>query len=74
MSYKDRFWKKSWDDGIKDLDPKEWKDFSSLPNALSSSFENNSKKAAIAFNGIEISYSALDKYSNQFSNMLNPGK
>ena len=70
MSYSDRFWKKSWDSGIKDLDPKEWESVGHFSQALRRTFDNLPDKAALSFMGVEITFGELDTYSNQFANML----
>lgn len=66
--YGDRFWKKNWDEGLDDLDPSAWD--ISFPEAIKSSFESFPDKAALAFQGMEITFGELDKYANQFANML----
>jgi len=66
--YSERFWKKSWDPGLADLDPKLWE--TSYPDFVRPSLEEYSDKMAFAFQGLEFTFSDLDKYSNQFANML----
>ena len=68
MSYSSRFWKKSYDQGIDDLDPKEFE--VSYVEAMRRTFDELPKKLAIAFYGTEITYGELDKLSNEFANML----
>ena len=68
MSYSSRFWKKSYDPGIDDLDPKEFE--VSYVEAMRRTFNELPKKLAIAFYGTEITYGELDKLSNEFANML----
>ncbi|MFX1275325.1 MAG: AMP-binding protein [Promethearchaeota archaeon] len=68
--YHDRFWKKSWDKGLDDLDPKEWETLGSIPQSLRRTFELFPEKTAFTFRGVEISFKELDEYSNQFANML----
>ena len=70
MSYSDRFWKKSWDSGIDDLDPKEWESVGHFSQALRRTFDNLPNKAALSSLGIEITFGEIDTYSNQFANML----
>jgi long-chain acyl-CoA synthetase len=68
MSYKDRFWKKNYDLGINDVDSKEFE--TSFIQATRRTFEEVPDKAAFFFYGIEVSYGELDKFSNEFANML----
>lgn len=64
----DRFWTKSYDDGLKDMDPREF-DTTNLA-AIGPAFEEFPDKTAIEFRGLEISYREFDEYANQFANML----
>lgn len=66
--YSERFWKKNWDDGLEDLDPSAWN--ISFPEAIKTSFEMFPDKTALAFQGLEITFEQLDKYANQFAQML----
>ena len=66
--YSERFWKKSWDKGLSDLDPKLWE--TSYPDFVKPSLEEFSDLMALAFQGLEFTFGDLDKYSNQFANML----
>ena len=66
--YSERFWKKSWDEGLEDLDPAIFE--KTLPEAFQDIFQNFPDKIALVFQGLEISYADIDKYSNQFANML----
>ncbi len=66
--YSERFWKKSWDEGLDDIDPKLFE--TSYPDAIRNSLKNLPDKVALAFQGLEITFADLDKYSNQFANML----
>jgi long-chain acyl-CoA synthetase len=68
MSYNSRFWKKSYDEGINDLDPKEF-EFSYV-DVIRRSFNELPDKLALAFYGTEITYGELDKLSNEFAHML----
>jgi len=65
---KEHFWKKSWDKGLKDLDPKLWE--ISYVDAVKPTFKKFPDKTALAFMGTEISFSELDRYANRFANML----
>ncbi|TFG13658.1 MAG: AMP-dependent synthetase [Promethearchaeota archaeon] len=66
--YASRFWKKNWDEGLEDLDPKVYN--KSFPDVIKNTFERVPDKIALTFQGIEITFAELDKYSNQFANML----
>ena len=66
--YSERFWKKSYDPGVKDLDPKVWE--ISYPDAIRDAFNRFPDKIALTFQGLEISFAEIDKYSNQFAHML----
>lgn len=62
------FWKKSWDKGLKDLDPKVWE--TNYVDAVKPTFEKFPDKIALAFMGVEITFAELDRYANKFANML----
>ncbi|TFG06286.1 MAG: AMP-dependent synthetase [Promethearchaeota archaeon] len=66
--YSERFWKKNWDPGLDDLDPKLWD--ISYPDAVRDAFDRFPNKIALTFQGLEISFADVDKYSNQFAHML----
>ncbi len=66
--YSKKFWKKSWDPELEDLDPKLWD--ISFPEALKDTFKSFPDKMALAYMGLEISFSQLDKWANSFANML----
>jgi long-chain acyl-CoA synthetase len=63
-----KFWIKSYDEGVSDLNPSEWE--TTYIEAVKPTFEKFSNRIALAFMGVKISYSELDHYSNQFANML----
>ncbi len=63
-----QFWKKSWDEGLKDLDPSVWE--ISYVDAVRPTFEKFPDKVALSFMNVEISFRELDMYSNRFANML----
>jgi len=66
--YESRFWRKNWDPGLEDLDPKEFETtFSELVRKMFDKYPDN---MALAFQGLEISFGEIDRYSNQFANML----
>jgi long-chain acyl-CoA synthetase len=66
--YNERFWKKNWDPGLKDLDPAMWE--TTFIEAIRPTLEDLSDKIAFVFFGIELTFGEIDKYSNQFANML----
>ncbi|MFX0140989.1 MAG: AMP-binding protein, partial [Candidatus Hodarchaeota archaeon] len=68
MVYETKFWKKNWDPGLEDLDPKEFE--IAFTDAIQKTFENVPDKIALTFQGLEITFGDLDKYANQFANML----
>jgi len=68
--YSSRFWKKSWDSDMDDLDPKEWESVGHFSQALRRTFDNYPNKAALSSLGVEVTFGELDTYSNQFANML----
>jgi len=64
----ERFWTKSYDEGVADLDPKVWE--TSYVEAIKPTFEKFPEKHAMAFMGVEITFGELDTYANRFANML----
>ena len=68
MSYSDKFWKKSWDSHIKEMDPSEFE--ISYPDSIRRVFEQVPEKMAFDYIGVQFTYKQLDEYSNQFANML----
>ncbi len=66
--YKNREWRKNWDEGLSDLDSKVWE--TSYTSAIRDTFDTFPDKIALAYQGLEISFADVDKYSNQFANML----
>jgi len=66
--YSEKIWKKSWDSGLKDLDPRVFD--MSIIEALNDTFENYAEKLALSFIGMEINFGVIEKRSNQFANML----
>ncbi len=67
-SIEGRFWKKSYDSGIDDLDPALWE--STLVEGFRKSFGAYPDKPAMTFMGVTITFAELDRYANRFSNML----
>jgi long-chain acyl-CoA synthetase len=68
MAKPEQMWKKSWDKGLTDLDPKAWE--TSLVDAFRPTFNNFPNKVALAFMGTEITFKEVDILSNRFANML----
>jgi long-chain acyl-CoA synthetase len=68
MNYESKFWKKSYDVGLKDIDPKMWE--TTYTDAVKRSFEEFSGKSVFTFMGVEVTFAELDKYANRFANML----
>jgi long-chain acyl-CoA synthetase len=66
--YAERFWKKNWDDGLEDFDPKQFD--TTYVEMIKKAFEQVPDKTALGFLGVDISFREVDKYANQFANML----
>ncbi|NMC07889.1 MAG: long-chain fatty acid--CoA ligase [Candidatus Lokiarchaeota archaeon] len=66
--YGQRIWKKHWDAGVDDLPASAWE--TTYTRAIRPAFEKFPGKMAFEFLGVEITFSELDMYSNQFANML----
>jgi long-chain acyl-CoA synthetase len=66
--YAERFWKKNWDDGLQDLDPKQFD--TTYVEMIKEAFKQVPDKTALGFLGVDISFRQLDQYANQFANML----
>ncbi len=68
MAKNEQIWRKSWDPGLTDLDPRSWE--VNFVDAVKPAFERFSDRAALAFMGTEITFRELDKLSNRFADML----
>ena len=68
MTNSEQIWRKSWDPGIDDLDPKLWE--RSLVEVFRTTIEKYPGKTALAFMGRELSFKEADLLSNRFANML----
>ncbi|MFW9905310.1 MAG: AMP-binding protein [Candidatus Thorarchaeota archaeon] len=68
MSQEPYFWRKNWDDGVKDLDPHFWE--TTFPQAIRDTFETLQNNLALEYLGVKITFGELDLYSNQFAHML----
>lgn len=64
----ERFWKKSWDEGISDLDPKMWE--TTYVEAIRPAFADYPDTPALIFMDVKITFAELDRLSNRFANML----
>ena len=58
MSQEPFFWKKNWDEGVKDLDPHFWG--TTYPQAIRDTFETLQDNLAIEYLGVEITFGELD--------------
>jgi long-chain acyl-CoA synthetase len=65
---KEQFWRKSYDAGLEDIDPKRWE--TSYIDFIKPAFEKFPDKAAFSYFGIEVTFAQLDIYANKFANML----
>jgi len=68
MAMQEKFWTKSYDEGLTDLDPALWE--TSYVDAIKSAFENFPNKTALCFMGVEITFADLDRYANRMAHML----
>lgn len=66
--YADKFWKKNWDEGVADLDPNLFE--TTYVNIIDQAFKDVPDKVALGYLGVDITFSELDRYANQFANML----
>ncbi len=64
----EKIWQKSWDPGLKDLDPELWN--MNILDALRDTFENYADKMGFSFTGMETNFGVIDERSNQFANLL----
>jgi long-chain acyl-CoA synthetase len=64
----EQFWRKSYDAGMEDVDPKRWE--TSYVDVIKTSFKKFPDKTAFSFFGVEVTFTQLDNYSNRFANML----
>lgn len=63
-----KFWKEHYDPEIGDLDPALWE--TTLVEAFKPAFHGFPDRTALAFMGVEITYSQLDIYSRRFAQFL----
>jgi len=64
----EQFWRKSYDAGLEDVDPKRWE--TSYVDVIKPAFKKFPDKAAFSFFGVEVTFAQLDNYANRFANML----
>ncbi|MFA4906509.1 MAG: AMP-binding protein, partial [Candidatus Margulisiibacteriota bacterium] len=65
---REQFWRKSYDAGLKDVDPSKWE--TSYVDVIRPAFQKYPEKAAFTFFGVEVTFAGLDKYANKFADML----
>ncbi|MBU1712174.1 MAG: AMP-binding protein [Proteobacteria bacterium] len=65
---REQFWRKSYDAGLKDVDPGKWE--TSYVDVIKPAFEKFPDKAAFSYFGIEVTFAQLDVYANKFADML----
>lgn len=66
--YESRFWKKNWDNHVKDFDPKDFE--ITYPKFIKAAFIEYPDKMAIEYLGVQLTFREVEEYSNQFANML----
>jgi long-chain acyl-CoA synthetase len=66
--YSQRFWKQNWDEGLEDLKYETYN--KTYIELISANFKQFPDEMAYAYLGIEHTFKELDKFSNQFANML----
>jgi long-chain acyl-CoA synthetase len=62
------FWRKSYDPGLKDLNPKEWE--ITYNDAFKPTFEKYPNAFALEYLGVEMTFREIDNAANQFAQML----
>ena len=67
-NYGQRFWKQNWDAGLDDLDQEEFE--TTYVEMIENTFRSYADQTAMGFLGVDISFRDLDRYANQFANML----
>ena len=68
MMAEEKFWTKSYDPGLADIDPVQWE--KSYVDAVAPIFKKFPAKTALAFMGVEVTFAELDCYANRFAHML----
>jgi long-chain acyl-CoA synthetase len=67
-TYSEKFWQKNWDPGLEDLDPEEYE--TTFIKMIKDTFKKVPDKTALGYLGVDITFSQVDQYANQFANML----
>ncbi len=67
-TYSEKFWKKNWDEGLEDLDPKDYE--TTYVEMIKEAIEKVPDKTALGYLGVDITFRQVDIYANQFANML----
>ena len=68
VKYFQRFWEKSYDEGIVSLDPQMWE--TAYLDLVRPTFRDSSRRPAFIYMGVSVTFEQLDLYSNRFANML----
>ncbi len=68
MSKREQLWKKSWDEGLTDMDPRSFE--MTIIDIVRPTFERFPKRVAQTYMGTEITFCDLDRYANRFADML----
>ncbi len=66
--YVQKFWEKSYDKGVSHLDPAEWE--TTYIELIKPTFEAYPNKPAFYYMGTHVTFNELDRFANQFANML----
>ncbi len=66
--YSDRFWKKNWDEGLDDLKEEDYN--TTYVAMVQESFDNYPEKKALHYLGVSLTFADMERYTNQFANML----
>ena len=66
--YSERFWKKNWDKGVKDLEPHEYE--TTYVDLIKPTFEEFPDELGLAYLGVDLTFGELDRCANQFADLL----
>jgi len=66
--YGDRYWKKNWDPGMEDLDPREFE--TTYVEMTDRTFREFRDKKVLSYMGVEMTFGELDAHAHRFANML----
>ena len=67
-TYSERFWKKNWDAGVKDLEPHEYE--TTYVDLIKPTFEEFPDELGLAYLGVDLTFGELDRCANQFADLL----